>query len=380
MVAAALVVATACVGGPTTDPTTSSQTPEPTTSRDSSAPEDESTRLPKVTLTADLSSRFSGWDLVTTIPFGDRDDQLGVYIQKPGHEGLDVVPPSFAVAPDDSIWILDAFKRRLAHYSASGAYLGQAGRFPWRSVWDARDVVWSGGRLYVLLGNVNNVAASVVGVDPHHHDRAVPITLDGDPAVVYVLVAGTDPLIGEVHGYALGNGHALGEEPPEWATLDVPGDGSVEGVPGVPLRDGTSMAVRAVGVPEQPGRIDVLFERDDLTSVLPFQVQVVDHREAPAIEVIGMSTVIAGSAPHGIACYVKLSAARAVPGGGVAGGRWFLQVNDDGSALAWERLPDPEVGDEGQERHLTVGPDGEPYLMVPDPTGVSIYRRVQPGT
>jgi hypothetical protein len=238
--------------------------------------------------------------------------------------------------------------------------------------------VWTGGRLYVLLGNVNDVAASIVGVDEHHHDPAVPITLDGDPAVVYLLVAGTETLIGEVHGYALGNGHALGEEPPEWATLDVPGDGSAEEVVGVPLRDGTSMSVRAVGVPEQPGRIDVFFEHDDLTSVLPVQVHVVDHLGAPTIEVTGMSTVVSGSAPHGIVCYVKLSAARAAPGGGVAGGRWLLQVNDDGSALAWESLPEPAVGDEGQERHLTVGPNGEPYLMLPERGGVSIYRRVQP--
>jgi hypothetical protein len=72
---------------------------------------------------------------------------------------------------------------------------------------------------------------------------------------------------------------------------------------------------------------------------------------------------------------VSVASSQSLAGGGTAGGRWILQVSDDGSPLVWERLPDSRIADEGQVRHLTVGPDGAVYLMVAGPNGETIYRR-----
>ena len=57
------------------------------------------------------------------------------------------------------------------------------------------------------------------------------------------------------------------------------------------------------------------------------------------------------------------------------GGRWFLELEDDGSPLVWERLPNVPLEDEDVVRHLAAGPDGSVYLMQVDRKGVSIYRR-----
>src|SRR5207249_1003048 len=76
-------------------------------------------RLPAVVLVADLSSPRARWDRVAFVPFGPGRGRLGVVTSR-DLTPVPLVPPSFAVAPDGSLWFLDLVKRRLAHYSAEG--------------------------------------------------------------------------------------------------------------------------------------------------------------------------------------------------------------------------------------------------------------------
>ena len=332
------------------------------------------TRLPAVVLTAGLRSGISGWKRVAVIPFGEDGGhgELGWHLQR--HEGLNVVPPSFTVAADGSIWILDARNARLAHYSRTGKYLGSAGHFAWRTTWEARDVIWLDDTLYVLSSNTNDVAAEVTSVGPEHgRDPPVPISLNGDNAVVYTLVAGAGDVVGEVHGSGP-NGHGYGTGPPGWARLAVPGDGTAAMLTGVPLENGTTMAVRAVGFPAKPDRFDIVTHGETRTSVLPFELRVTGAH-AKRLGVAGSEVVVAGTTGNALVCFVQVASSELRPGGGTDGGRWILEVSDDGSPLVWERLPDPRVADEAQLRHLSVGGDGGVYLMVAGTKGETIYRR-----
>ena len=67
-----------------------------------------------------------GWRLVASIPFGPRREALGEIPEGP-RSPVPMVPFSFAVAPDRSFWILDEVKRRVAHYSAEGRFIGDLG-------------------------------------------------------------------------------------------------------------------------------------------------------------------------------------------------------------------------------------------------------------
>lgn len=79
------------------------------------------------------------WKRVLEIAYGNRSSRLGVSMQKDG-TGLG---PSYGVqTPDQTWWIADAAKRRLAHFSGSGKYLGEVrvprkflerGEFRWRN-------------------------------------------------------------------------------------------------------------------------------------------------------------------------------------------------------------------------------------------------------
>ena len=73
------------------------------------------------------------------IPYGDGEEELGTAL---GGDmgGLDLGPEYGAQAPDGSWWILDAAKRRLAHYSETGEYLGAvAMKLPSVSTWAEAD-------------------------------------------------------------------------------------------------------------------------------------------------------------------------------------------------------------------------------------------------
>lgn len=98
----------------TTSPETTTASPETTTTSVSGDP---------LLLLPSASEFGPDWSEVLFISYGDAEEDLGT---APGGDmgSLDLGPAYGAQAPDGSWWFLDAAKRRLAHYSETGEYLG----------------------------------------------------------------------------------------------------------------------------------------------------------------------------------------------------------------------------------------------------------------
>ena len=78
---------------------------------------------------------------------------------------------------------------------------------------------------------------------------------------------------------------------------------------------------------------------------------------------------------NGLAAFMMVSPTRPGDAAKYGGGRWFLEVRDDGSPIIFERLPDRGLSDESIGRNITVGADGSIYLMVAEEGGMNFYRR-----
>ena len=81
--------------------------------------------VPLVTKTLALrqsSSLSTKWTRISRIGYGAATAKLGT---SPGAENLQFGPDYGVQVPDKTWWYADAAKRRLAHYSDTGAYLGQ---------------------------------------------------------------------------------------------------------------------------------------------------------------------------------------------------------------------------------------------------------------
>jgi hypothetical protein len=87
------------------------------------------------------SSSFpAAWHQVFVVHYGKRRSLLGT--SRGGDAGTLRIGPDYGAAgPDGSWWFLDAAKRRLAHYSATGHYLGQV-RIPQRMLVGGRYFQW----------------------------------------------------------------------------------------------------------------------------------------------------------------------------------------------------------------------------------------------
>jgi hypothetical protein len=349
-----LAAPAACVGGDRDIPVSPSGL-----SRTSPTPTGDPTRLDPVVLTVDPSERPARWMLVAKLPFGTEEDALGAFIQPPGDTGLNVVPTSFAVSADGSIWVLDAFKERVAHFSASGAFLGSVGSFPWHSSWEARDLVWQDGHLYVVRTHAWTTASEITVVDEGSQKPDVRITNAAQRQSVVWLMPGASQLTGFLPSA-------------DWAGLDVPGSGNAEILSGVPLLDGVSMDVRSVATDQ--AAVEVTFETADLASILPLHFRLVSRTGGAPIDAF-ISVAADGALPRGLACYVRAAPAHNSHADRIGSSTWFLQLADDGSPPIWERVREPGIADEQQTRHLTVGSDGSVYLMLAAADGVRIYRR-----
>jgi hypothetical protein len=360
-----LLVLVGCEGGNPPAPSTASS--EPSTS--STLSPTEADRLEEITLTASFAELPARWTLRAVISFGDGEDQLG--FAEPIGGGLNVLPRSFAIDGDGSIWILDVYKERVAHFSPRGSYLGSAGHLAFSSPWDARDLLWRDGRLYVLQSSSETVAARVTVVRGREQERPRPITYEGAPAVVYSIVPGTDRLIGELHGYAISPGQTLGTGPFGWVALEVPGSGAAELVPGVPT-DGVSIDVRSDR--DDADLIEATFRTAEATSIRPIRVELVESAGGVVLDP-AMAVFVQGITAATLASVVEIQPAKPHLAERLGGGRWLLLVSGDGSSPVWERLPDHTIRDELQVRHVTVGGDGAIYLMLADRDGVRIYQR-----
>jgi hypothetical protein len=83
--------------------------------------------VPQVTKTITLhapSALNSSWGLVSAIGYGTAAAKLGTSLGGDGG-GITYGPSYGTQTPDKTWWYLDVAKKRLAHYSKTGAYLGQ---------------------------------------------------------------------------------------------------------------------------------------------------------------------------------------------------------------------------------------------------------------
>jgi hypothetical protein len=313
--------------------------------------------LPEVVLRADLDEKPSPWHLVTFIALGEADDALGY---RPSRESPVICPNAFTFAPDGSIWIIDAAKQRLVHYSRDGRLSGQVHGLLGSG---SRDLAFVDGRLYSIGVHHKGVVYEIEG------DRiARTHTVREGSRSVYVsdLIPSEHGLYANLAGYT----EPVATGPKGIHRVRLPGDGQIESVPGLPLRSGTSFwlttrddrnfrfhYLEAGRETVQPVRIDVVasdrFGARRLRGVVGLRGYVVDGND--------------------VYLYGSVAVTKPNSGGAQIGGRFLLRIGE--SPIVFERLPEPTLADDTQVRHIALGPDGHLYLMRLDKDGVRIFRR-----
>jgi hypothetical protein len=359
-----LSVAVGCTGS--TVPPTSSHAPSPLARSRAARPNPSIDALPALTLRADLGDQPAAWGRVTFIPFGERREQLGY---KTFPTGPASQPSAFAVAPDGSIWIDDRWKRRVVHYSPSGAFLGSAGRLE-HPGWDLAIV---GEQVFVLVEQSTGTIGTVEGSEV----KQAEVIYGKDPLFIIQLIPTARGLVAEAAGVA-------GTRPGELETfvsLDPLGSIGAEVIPGLPLgRGDVSFNATRSQDPVHPHGdqdFDLTFTSGEVTQAQPIQFDLIVHdgrRERAIPAEVGLLEPL----PMGddVLMYVRVAPARPEDAGTYGDGRWLLRVGR--SPLLWERLPEPDTTDELHHRHLAIGPGGAIYLMVTKRDGMLILRR--PGT
>jgi hypothetical protein len=297
------------------------------------------------------------------IPFGIQPDQLGF---KNFPTGPASQPSAFAVAPDGSFWIDDRWKRRVAHYSPSGAFLGAAGKLQ-HPGWDLAMV---GDELFVLVEQSTGTVGTVEG----NAVSQVEMANGEDPLFIVQLVPTARGLVAQATGVA-------GKQPGEvgtFLTLAPSSSTGVEVLPGLPLGRGDMYF--DVALSQQPAHpegnqdFDLTFASPEVAQTQPIQFDLIVHdgkRQRPIPAVVGLLEPL----PTGddVVLYVQVAPTRPGDADRFGDSRWLLRVGR--SPLLWERLPDPDMTDELQHRHLAIGPDGAIYLMVAREDGMQILRR-----
>ena len=173
-------------------------------------------------------------------------------------------------------------------------------------------------------------------------------------------------------GYADSLGQAQPSGPAGFVRVGS-GSGQIEALPGLPIgREGTVRVAPSEADPDQD--IDVIYLRGGNALVQPIRFKLVARRRSTARQIAGEFGP-ANLLPNDgdVAAYVMVSPSRPQDARRYGGGRWLLRMGR--SLLLWERLPDPGLPDEGQLRHITLGPGGHLYLMLLTRAGAEIYRR-----
>jgi hypothetical protein len=300
-----------------------------------------------------------------TIPFGDAPGELGLVTDVRRTSGIPYLPRSFAIDPDGTIWILDVVKKRLAHYTTEGGYLGQIEGFAFdRFSPHPRDVVFSNGRLFVL--EEDRLKGILVTIDASGRLHRTFAYDHGVEVVLLLLYGAESGVSGLVSGYAL----EAGAGPQGVAGFDPPGSGEARFWSGVQVDRARWVDLRL----RDDADLDVTFTASEAASIRPIHLKAVT-RPGPGGRDVGIVTVsrIEASVDGGVVVFVRLSPARPDDAERYGGGAWLLRIGTDKGALLWERLPAPEISDEEQVRHLATGPDGHLYLMVPTKEGEAIY-------
>jgi hypothetical protein len=340
---------------PTPSPMRSTILPSPT----SSAPDLVS--LDPIVLTIDLSEPRAIWDLNTFIPFGSGHSALGF---EPSHESAPIGPNSFAIAPDGSVWIIDAAKQRVAHFAQSGELIGEV-----------TDSVGSGSLDMAFVGSTLWV------ISLHHKGIVFPILPNGRRSAPDVItdedrLVRVRHFIPTPHGlYAVIDGTPA--DPSQGVNgifrVDLPGDAYIHESLGFSLRNRTLVNFYEDG----DARYTIQYfsrgrETDQPIGFKFKDTELYGQRRLGGLFGLGGlgDYVVLG---NDVFFWSEVSAAKPDGRGGYVGGRFLLRVGQ--SPLLLERLPDPTYEDETQVRHIALGPDGHIYLMQIDKDGVRIYRR-----
>ena len=197
----------ACVGSP--PPPAPSAPPSASRTITKSTPSAVQT-AEGIVLRAVLTDPIASWHRVAFIPFGEAEDRLGV-IDDIHHAPLPLMPPSFAVAPDGSLWLLDLVKQRVAHYSAAGAFLGAVGGFEFdRFSPSPLDIAFVGDRLFAVERLARSAGSAIRFVDGDALSPRNELLGGGVPLLVFQLFQGSAELIGVSGGYAPTPGPSLG--------------------------------------------------------------------------------------------------------------------------------------------------------------------------
>jgi hypothetical protein len=320
-------------------------------------------------LTADLSERPAVWKRLAFIPFGWSESRLG-HLMPPVHTDRPLMPPSFAVAPDGSLWVLDVVKRRIAHFTAAGSYLGAVGGlFFDRAHPQPRDIAFADGGPVVL--QQFHLAASVLQVVDGRPGPPVEVT-DGNGdalAATFVYPAPGPP-------YVFVDGRAdlarLGTGPSGIGSVSWGDPARFAPLAGLPVGRGASVGLDAF----HDQGFDLVTTAPGRRIVQPIRLRMVAGRPAGARRVPAVFAAhVQGGAGGGLVVWLIGSPARAGDARAFGGGTWLLRYPTDGAPIVFERLPDPTGDDSFQVRHLALDGRGRIYLMLARRRGMAIYRR-----
>jgi hypothetical protein len=346
-------------------------------SRSPAPPASTSTRAEPITLVADLSSPAARWERVATIPFGKGPERLGRFDDR-RLVSLPLIPPSFAVGTDSSLWILDEVKERVAHYDGQGRYVGRVSleRQPWGNF---RDVALTGGGLAVLqeihplTGQGPEIDSRIdfLFLGPDGEGQGITPCTGGSGIYVSLLFARPDSqadtsVIGDVRAYSDFAGTPMGR----FARFYASGNGEAAFGRGLPLGDDLWAGLESTSDQD----FEVTFLTGTGAATQPVHVRVVPTLDAGGMRaVVGSGMEVALSSGVGILVQLQPSAERDADRYG--GGRWYLQLGPDNEPLVWEPIPYGSHQQERQVRHLARGPGDSVYLMELTPSGEVIYRR-----
>jgi hypothetical protein len=321
-------------------------------------------------LTADLSDRTDDWTIAASIPFGDRPEELG-FIDDPGVSSHPVLPAAFAFDADGSVWILDPFKRRVAHFAVDGGYLGELTglRFEW-PLPVPNDVGSLDGRVFVL--HQHGTESSMLEMGRAGEPVLTPLTDGGEALTVPFLVSSTQVLLGRVLAFP-SSGERPGPEPPGWgpsgvATLDPAGPAIASYLPGVPIGSETWARSR----PVEPQGLEVAYVRPSSIVIQPLRVEVQPGPAQDSIPaLVGPRLNLALGQEVGLEVQVMPSRLADRSAGS---GTWYLQIGPGGAPLVWTRIPGTDVRDELQTRRIAADPNGVVFAMVAQGGAMRIYR------
>ncbi|MGA7270781.1 MAG: hypothetical protein WB239_06895 [Acidimicrobiia bacterium] len=290
------------------------------------------------------------WSEALFVGYGPDEGLLGT---ASGGENLELGPDYGAQAPDGIWWFLDAAKRRLAHYSETGDYLG-AVEMP---------------SAYLAQGQYFQHQL------PHVLDDGTLVAqrMSSDSTTLLLLEGSDLSTVGTSVGFTLkfDDGKWL------YGFANQPNEGDVR----VPARvDPHSGTVETVDWFETRAgsRFSLEVQGDHLMLALP------DAPAAPAYDlrlayagdpsVSAYGSVEVTSAEDGTLFFYIVGGTDSGVGGQLAG---FVSVAADGEISAVEPTPDPFTpADPGSPAHLGIRPGTSvPWIMIVGADGVHVFRR-----